>query len=825
MTELSSPNKTIFPDQFSETYKINKTSGITNEAFLETIFGSVEQDAQPILVSFVENPSMLKNNSVWKGLDRRRALQSSHMHNENNNYFSLSIYDADEKGFYSRKRKSFSALYAVMFDDVGTKVPIERIMMESSVMIETSPGNSQVIYILSTPVTDKEQAEKFMKAVIAAGLCDPGAGGPTARLARLPCAVNSKHTPLFPCRLRLWKPENRYSMGELIAGYGLADYLEEVPAASREKNKAPRPAAGDPVHFPVANENPALSALKKRGLYKTPFGDGIHGITCPWVHEHTNAADDGAAYFEPDDSYAIGGFKCHHGHCHERHIKELLEFLEVAPKAACMKPTIYATPGEMAKIIDAAEYELAKTLRYFQRGGCIVIISTDPGTKETKIYEIKQSGIRVAMAVAANWERYDKRSESMVAIDPPVHYPNALFDQPSYKYLPVLQGLARQPYLRPDGTLMLSPDYDPDSGMYGVFTEKDFFVPEHPTREQAQEALVVIQGLLNEFCFKGETDRAAALSGILTAAVRVSLPKAPMFHTSAPQIGSGKSYLGTIIATFCTPHSVAPTTFPQDEEECKKLLFAELLKSPAAINFDNMTVDLFPFPSMCAVLTEENFSARMLGVSKMASVSTRTLFLSSGNNVGPVQDMGRRTITITLDAKCEAPETKEYNNPKLYEDLLAQRGKYVSAALTIIRAWIVAGRPQQPCKRLVSYNEWIDLCCQPLMWLGLPNPMVSALQAIGDDPDRAVLSRLMEYWQDCFGKRPVMVRELVTESFRNPELREILEDIAPDAKLGISNKSLGRWIKRHENRVIADLRLVPDTAKRSAQAWRLEMVS
>jgi hypothetical protein len=76
------------------------------------------------------------------------------------------------------------------------------------------------------------------------------------------------------------------------------------------------------------------------------------------------------------------------------------------------------------------------------------------------------------------------------------------------------------------------------------------------------------------------------------------------------------------------------------------------------------------------------------------TASTRTLFLSSGNNVGPVQDMIRRCITIHLDPGCEVPVARSFQRPDLVRDVLRDRGRYVSAALIIVRAWIVAGRPK-----------------------------------------------------------------------------------------------------------------------------------
>ena len=67
----------------------------------------------------------------------------------------------------------------------------------------------------------------------------------------------------------------------------------------------------------------------------------------------------GTAYFEPDDNWPIGGFKCLHGHCADRNIHDLLSFLGIEVNAARMKPTIHVMPGEIHRVVDAAERELA----------------------------------------------------------------------------------------------------------------------------------------------------------------------------------------------------------------------------------------------------------------------------------------------------------------------------------------------------------------------------------------------------------------------------------------------------------------------------------
>jgi len=812
----------VFSQASPETDKTDKTYSPSNLEFLEGIFGTEKSDACPILVSFNGNPAAIPK-SAWYGkpwIPDTPQVSATH-----NNYFSLAMFRSDETGRYRRQKKQFFALHAVMLDDIGTKIPAERVALDPSWRIETSLGNFQLGYIIAAPITDSAVADRLMNAIINAGLCDPGAGGPTARLARLPVAMNGKHNPPFPCQMTEWEPERRYTIDELVEGLDL-----ELHQFSRSKSKAERQHReqqhdGDTISIPRPTENAVLAALHTRNLYKMPLGGGKHDITCPWVTEHTGGADGGTAYFEPTDTWATGGFKCQHGHCTDRHIRQLLQYLNIEAKAARMKPIIHVIAGEIHRVVDAAEKELALTGRHYQRGGLIVTIVTDPGTRETRIQESNQPSLVQALAGAATWEKFD--GEEWVRIDPPVRPVTVLYDTPTYNHLPLLRGLARQPYLRADDTLVMVPGYDAVSGMFGIFSEKEFTVQGNPTKEQAQEALTILRDILDEFSFASETDRSSALAAFLTAATRSRLPNAPMIHIKAHQVGSGKSYLCRLITIFATPQHGTPSTFPKDDEECRKFLLAELLRAPAVIEFDNLTGDLVAHKSLCIALTSEHMTDRILGVSKTATVSTRTLFLSSGNNVGPVQDMTRRCITIHLNPECETPAKRTFKRPGLVQEIQQQRGKYISAALTIVRAWIATGRPRADCPSLAGYDEWSDLCRQSLIWLGCEDPVKSVFDAMADDPDRETLGQLLRVWQACFGKKPTMIREAVNRtpdfSDAGDELSEVLKDIAGERDV-INRRVLGRWIKRNAGRIVSGLRFVRASGSRSAEAWYVESV-
>lgn len=811
---------TNFSNAANVTDKTDKTIIITNDEFLEAIFENSDADARPIIASFPGHPK----NGTWTGYPWQPNDPVVVLPNKNNNYFTLASFNPNKNGKYKRQKALFCGLHAVFLDDIGTKVDLDRINLPLSWLIETSPGNYQGGYILENPIHDTKKADQLVKAIIQAELCDPGASGPTTRYARLPVAVHGKTTPPFSCRLTIWEPNKRYSVDDLVNGLELDMSLTDQAKRKSRGSKARKPDAGEEIYIPCPDENAVIAAIKDKGLYKKALGDGKHDMTCPWVHEHTDKIDSGTAYFEPNDNYPIGGFKCLHGHCENRHIRELLEFLDIDISLARMKPVIRCIGGRIHNLRDVAEQELATRGRYYQRGGLIVTIVTDPTTKEVLTKEVSIPALTIALSSVAAWESYNKSAKDWVPIDPPTKIVTALYDSSSYQHLPVLNGITNQPYLRPDGTLMSKAGHDKATGLFGVFNTKKFDIPDEPTKEDAKAALTLVSELLSEFSFATEADKTAALSAILTAAIRLSLILAPMFHVRAPQISSGKTFLCAIIGAFATPRQASPTTFPRDDEECRKLLLSEFLRAPAVIEFDNLTGDLVAHKSLCAALTSEFLKGRILGVSKTASVSTRALFLSSGNNVGPVQDMTRRCLTINLDPACENPASRVFKNPTVLSDLHRDREKYVTAALTIIRAWIVAGRPMSECRPLTSFEEWSNLCRQPLMWLGLPDPTEPLFEAMSDDPDQEMLGRLLRAWYDRFGNVPTMIRDAVDEVEYEKDMGGIFRDIAEE-KGTINRRRLGRWIKRYEKRIVGGLRFVKVEGSRSASAWKVEEVS
>lgn len=806
---------------------ITPLSEVANSDFMAAIFTDLKPDEQPFILGVVgaigKSRTDFSNGGGWtKNIDIDVGTDRI------NYYFTLATYQL-KNGEYSRTKDQFHRAFGVYFDDVGTKaLPRERLDgCPPSYVIETSNGNYQVGYLFDTPIEDLKQVESLIDAVVNANLSDSGAKGPATRLGRLPNAINGKYDPIFQCKLTYFHPEIRYSIDEIYQGLGLAKSAPVSHNLIRKtvtNQNANGSNASTRIYSPRALENSVVTALRNQGLYIQTSGGGKHDITCPWVHEHTGRIDSGTAYFEPTEQFIYGGFNCMHGHCVDRKLHDFLNEIDVTFIDAKDRATITIIAGEIDGIVDAAETELAGIEGYYQYAGSICNVITDPGSNLTSIKSVNSSDLMRVLSKNMNWVQYSGSSQSLITIDPPGKYVNSLSSSGSYKHLHVLQGITRQPYLRKDGTLMTSEGFDSSTGMYGVFSASDYYVSESPSREMAVSALGELKELLEEFSFAQAHDLSAALAMILTAAVRPSLSAAPMGHIKAHQIASGKSYLSSLIAAFAGPSKPAAYAFPTTDEECSKLLLAALFEAPAVIMFDNLTSDLLPYKSLCSALTEEYLTGRILGVSKTGTVGTRTLFLSSGNNVDPIKDMARRAITISLDPQMELPAARSFRGDPC-KLVLENRPQYVSLALTIIRAYVVAGCPiQKNLPSLASYEDWTRLVRAPLVWLGLPDPATALFTTIKVDPDREILGRLMANLFKAFGDKSTSVSDLVARidgeigTNRNTELAEVVREIS-EQQGKINRRTLGRWISRHQGVIVDGYVLSKSTKSGGSERW------
>jgi hypothetical protein len=356
--------------------------------------------------------------------------------------------------------------------------------------------------------------------------------------------------------------------------------------------------------------------------------------------------------------------------------------------------------------------------------------------------------------------------------------------------------------------------YDTKSGLYldlkGV---KYPPIPEKPTKDEALKALAVLKEPFEEVPFVKDTidfdevspSLSVALSAILTGLTRRTLRSAPLHGFDAAEAGSGKGLCCSVVTNIITGTDATAITFGDDENEMRKLLFSALLANDQVIVFDNLTRPL-EGAALNTVLTEATWEERVLGESRTATVPTNALFLASGNNLQINGDMHRRIIAARIDAG-ENPEARSFKRPKLLDWVRANRARLVVAGLTVLRAYEVAGRPDQNLPAFGSFEDYSWRVRGPLVWLGEADPCLTRARFKDSDPEREALATLLTTllpisdgtWKKC--------KDAAGDFGTNPAVADALNA----AGIANSPKSLGIYLSRHNGRTVDGLRL--DTAK------------
>jgi putative DNA primase/helicase len=494
-------------------------------------------------------------------------------------------------------------------------------------------------------------------------------------------------------------------------------------------------------------------------------------------------------------------------------------------------PRIQVRPGLGALAVDEAEAALvASNVPIFERGGRLV---------EPIVKERDAAGGRTALVTSfanlsehklayllnkrvAIFEHMDNRKRKLVEIDPPSLVTATLISLKQWK-LPTVAGIIAAPSLRPDGSILSKPGYDPATRLWCAAHLDLPHIPEQPTKQQAEAALELLLELLSEFPFVTPVDRAVGLAGLMMPTLRAAFELAPMILVSAHEIANGKSYYVDVSSTIATGRAAPVITACKLVEEMEKRLGAVLLEAPPIVSLDNLSTDI-EGDLLAQISTQKIIKIRILGRSEMPECDFRGTLFVTGNNISPVGDMVRRLLTSNFDAKVERPELRTFRSDPI-ASVLADRGKYVAAILTIARGYLAAGasRPRD-LPPLASYGQWERFVRLPLIWLGQADPVSCMEQARNQDPQRAVASGILRHWRDHFGTGiPVKASELVTAAVGSSELRELLMEVA-GFKDQIDPLRLGHWLKSISGRIFGGLRIDLVQAKKSSNHYALAAV-
>jgi putative DNA primase/helicase len=499
------------------------------------------------------------------------------------------------------------------------------------------------------------------------------------------------------------------------------------------------------------------------------------------------------------------------------------------------RPTIFLRAGSLPEVVDRAEEVLLEHcvgLGIFQRAGELVrIISLPEGRADgalnrprnsVQLENLSSTALTEILNRISKWTR--KRSSGIVRTDCPAKIATSYLSRTGDWHLPPLTGIISVPILRKDGSVLQNPGYDAETGLYLASSDIETPpIPGGPTIEDAKASLETLLAPFSQFPFVSEQDRSVHIACILSAIQRKFLQACPIFGYSAPAQRSGKSLLAESVAIIAIGQPAPATAVTGEREEMRKMITSALREGQLIINLDNVEHPLAS-PELAKAVTQSKYSDRALGSNRMLTFPTTVLWTVTGNNLSFRRDLSSRALLCRIDPQRESPETRNFQIPHLKQFLERNRESLVVAALTILRAYQVAGRPKQHVKPWGGFEDWSESIREPLIWLGMPDPCETRSAVIADDPERQNSLAAIRVLSEEFATNEFTAKRIIRHC-KSPKLKNALESVAVGRHGEIDTVHLGWWLRRTRDRIFGGLRLEVVGHKSGSNRWKIVEVS
>jgi hypothetical protein len=337
----------------------------------------------------------------------------------------------------------------------------------------------------------------------------------------------------------------------------------------------------------------------------------------------------------------------------------------------------------------------------------------------------------------------------------------------------------------------------------------------------------VLLEVVADFPFEREVHRAAWLAALLTPMARFAfVGPAPLFLVDANVRAAGKGLLLDTISRIVTGERFTIATYTSDEDELRKRITSLVLAGDRLVLFDNLE-GKFGNAVLDAALTGTAWKDRILGANRIAEAPLYMTWYATGNNVAVAADTARRICHVRLESPDERPEERQdFRHPNLLAWVGENRAKLLVAALTILRAYCVAGRPDQGLPAWGSFESWSALVRSVVVWVGLPDPGETRLllqkQADVAAESMTVILACWEFLDP--DRRGLTAAEVIHQLYKEPpahppEFHSDLRD-ALEALLGKpDSRALGNKLRSYRRRVFQGRFIDQAGSEQRAARW------
>ncbi len=505
-------------------------------------------------------------------------------------------------------------------------------------------------------------------------------------------------------------------------------------------------------------------------------------------------------------------------------------------------------------IVDQAVRALAGDRTIFQRGNSLTVIQRDPPRRNKitrapgspQIAAMPRSRLRERLTLVAAWKKRNKAGE-LVPAHPPDWAIDATLNRGEWQGIRPLEAIVECPVMRPDGSIFDVPGYDEETGL--LYEPNAAFkpIPDRPARADAELAADELYYIVQDVPFAilgrgdrkdgGDSHKAAWLAAFLTPMARPAIDgPCPMFPISANVPGAGKGLLAHIIGIGNTGRKMAITTLAEKDDELRKSILAIALAGDRLMLLDNIDGSgAIGGAALDGTLTATTIKDRILGRSKMSpEVPLQCTWYATGNNLQYRGDSLRRIVPILLETSEERPEERSGFAIKgdLLEYVRENRPRLVAAALTILRAYAVAGRPDQGLTPFGSFESWSRIVRDAIHWATGTDPCATRRGLIAADPESLERTAILEGWEQIPGQEKGLtvadaIRLLLKDEQKvTPEftrLHDVFMNWARTPGALPSPQAIGKKLKAIKGRVCGGKKLESEPYQ-GTQKWRVELI-
>jgi Primase C terminal 2 (PriCT-2) len=504
------------------------------------------------------------------------------------------------------------------------------------------------------------------------------------------------------------------------------------------------------------------------------------------------------------------------------------ELIDVVPNTP-IRPTIQLSQPRYSGIISQLEDILIPEV--FVQGPHLVRRSEAHDDGEIRrpddalmLVMVTKEWLKKRLGEIADWQRFSKTDQIWVPTGPSDEHISGVINLRSWAKLRPLAAIARAPFLRSDGSICDEPGYDSRSRVLYIPGAEFPAIPAAADHRAAFEALERIRGVFDQFPWKERASESAFLSHILSEASRLAIDRCPMFFYDAPDAGTGKSLLQEMAARIVHGTDVAVRTWVGDGDEIRKCLYAALLAGDRSMWFDDIPDGIkIRSHELCAFLTSSTWTDRKLGESSSLGIPNKMVLVGSGNNITPAGALARRSLVIRMDGNSENLKERIFKIQDLRGYVMEHRPQLLVDALTIIQAYRNADdAPKMPVP-LQSFEAWSRFCREPLIWLGLPDPVITQNET---DDGRQSVGSIFEQLYATFEDRPFTSLDIARVALgitdANGELAaNMQQNGCPEPN---SPLKVGYWLRGYRDRISKGLKLVHAGNSKSGVRWKFQRV-